>query len=251
MRTISLQRRVKIAVVITFGSLFIPIAAQAGTPGTYAGAGTVTFSLTECEPMNDSFNTSVAARSVILYSDTASAVANTDGSTYIYFTMKDITEWGAQYNYGSVQNLATCDAEEMTGTVTITRSPFLASNGGSPLPAVSETTTNTIDFIQYVGNTKLTGVNGGAYKGNACGNMNHPNKNANITQPCSSGILADFTQLTQSGSVAWRDGSQRTGVNGNQSSNAYVVVKVRKGAIASAPSGTSFVSTETYTVTSV
>jgi hypothetical protein len=81
--------------------------------------------------------------------------------------------------------------------------------------------------------------------------MNHISKAANVTQSCSSGILADFDQLTQSGSVAWRDGSQRTGVNGNQSSNAYVVVKVRKGAISSAPTGTTFISTETYTVTSV
>jgi hypothetical protein len=251
MRTISLHRRAKIAVVITLGSLFAPIAAQAGSPGTYTGNGTVSFGLTECQPMSDSFNTSVAARSVVLYSDTASAVANTDGSTYIYFTQKDINEWGAQYNYGSIQNLATCDAEEMTGTVTITRGRFMASSGGSILPAVSETTTNTVDFIQYVGNTKLTGVNGGSYKGNPCGNMNHPSRNANVTQPCSSGILADFSQLTQSGSVAWRDGSQKTGVNGNQSSNAYVVVKVRKAAIAAAPSGTSFVATETYTVTSV
>jgi hypothetical protein len=251
MRKISLQSRVKIAVLITFGALFAPIAAQAGTAGTFTGAGTVTIGLSECPALDSSYNTSVAARSVVLYSDTASAIANTDGSTYIYFTMKDVSEWGAVYSYGSTQNLATCDAEEMTGTVTITRGRFMASNGGTALPALSETTTNTVDFIQYIGNTKLTGVNGGSFKGNACGNMNHISKAANVTQSCSSGILADFAQLTQSGSVAWRDGSQRTGVNGNQSSNAYVVVKVRKGAISSAPTGTSFVSTETYTVTSV
>jgi hypothetical protein len=165
--------------------------------------------------------------------------------------MKDITEWGATYNYGSTQNQATCDPEEMEGTVTITRGRFLASLSGTPVPAVSETTTSTLDFIQYVGNTKLTGVNGGAYKGNACGNMNSPTRAANVTQSCSSGILADYAQLTQSGSVAWRDNSQKTGVNGNQSSNAYVIVKVRKAYIASATGGTSFVSTETFTVTSV
>jgi hypothetical protein len=118
MRKISLQSRVKLAVLITFGALFVPIAAQAGTAGTYTGAGTVTIGLSECPALDTSYNTSVAARSVVLYSDTASAIANTDGATYIYFTMKDTTEWGAVYNYGSTQNLATCDAEEMTGTVT-------------------------------------------------------------------------------------------------------------------------------------
>ena len=250
MRKISLQSRVKVAILITLGALFAPIAANAGTAGTYASAGTVSFGLTECTPLADSYNTSVSARSVVLYSDTATGVSNTDNGSYIYFTQKDLSEWGATYNYGSTQNIATCDPEEMTGTVTITRGRFFASVSGSPLPAISETTTNTTDFIQYVGNTKLTGVNGGAYKGNPCGNMNHGSRAANVTQSCSSGILADYTQLTQSGSVAWRDGSQRTGTVG-QSSNAYVVVKVRKGAILNAPSGTSFVSTETYTVTSV
>lgn len=209
MRKISIQSRVKIAVLITFGALFAPIAAEAGTPGTYTSAGTVSFGLTECTPLADTNNTSVSARSVVLYSDTATGIANNDNSTYIYFTQKDLTEWGALYNYGSTQNIATCDPEEMTGTVTITRSRFLASVSGSPLPLVSETTTNTTDFIQYVGNTKLTLENGGAYKGNPCGNMNHGSKAANVTQSCSSGILADYKQLTQSGSVDWRDGSQK------------------------------------------
>jgi hypothetical protein len=251
MRKISLHSRVRIAVLITFGALFAPIAAQAGTSGTYQSAGTVSFELTTCDALSDAYNTSVAARSVTLYSDTASALANSDAATYIYFTMDDITEWGATYNYGSTQNQATCDAEEMSGTVTITRGRFMASLSGTPVPAVSETTTSTLDFIQYVGNTKLAGVNGGAYKGNPCGNMTLTSRNANVTQSCSSGILADYSQLTQSGSVAWRDNTQKTGVNGNQSSNAYVVVKVRKAHIASAQGGTSFVSTETYTVTSV
>ena len=251
MRKISLQSRVKIAVLITFGALFVPIAAQAGTAGTYASAGTVSFELTTCDSLPGSYDTSVAARSVTLYSDTASAVANSDAATYIYFTMKDITSWGATYNYGSTQNQATCDAEEMNGTVTITRGRFMATYSGSPVPSVSETTTSTLDFIQYVGNTKLAGVNGGAYRGNACGNMTVTSRAANVTQSCSSGILADYSQLPQNGSVAWRDNTQKTGVNGNQSSHAYVVVKVRKAHIAAAAGGTSFVSTETFTVTSV
>ena len=246
MRKLSRQSRAKLAVLITSGALFVPIAAQAGTAGTYSSAGTVSFGLASCTPLSATYDTSVAARSVILYTDTASAAANSDAATYIYFTESNTAAWGATYNYGSSQNLATCDPENMTGTVTITRGRFISSS-----PTHSETTTNTTDFIQYIGNTKITGVNSGAYKGNACGNVNYPGRNANVTQSCSSGILADYSQLTQSGSVAWRDGSQRTGVAGSQDGIAYTAVKVRKAAIASAATGTGFSATETFTVTSV
>jgi hypothetical protein len=246
MRKISLQSRVKIAVLITFGALFVPIAAQAsGTVGTFTGTGTVSLGLPECQELGAEYDTSVAARSVLLMSDTMSANANSDAATYIYFTETDTALWGAEYNYGSTQDQATCMPNALTGTVTITRGRFMSN-----APAYSETTTNTVDFIQYIGNTKITGVNSGAYKGSACGNMTLP-RAASVTVSCSSGVLADYSQLTQSGSVAWRDGSQTSGVSGNQSSNAYVVVKVRKGAIAGAPALASFVSTETFTVTSV
>lgn len=245
MRTISLQRRVKMAVVITFGSLFIPIAAQAGTAGTLTSAGTVAFSLTECTPLGAEYNTSVAARSVVLFADNLSALANSDAATYLYYTETDTAAWGAVYRYGATQDIGTCEPKNMTGTVTITRGRFMSSD----LP-FSETTTNTTDFIQYIGNTKVTGVNGGAYKGAACGNMSVP-RAANVTTSCSSGILADYSTLTQSGSVLWRDGLTTQGTNGDASSNAFVVVKVRKGAIAGVAGGASFIATETYTVTSV
>jgi hypothetical protein len=245
MRKISLKGRVKIAVLITFGALFAPIAAQAGTAGTLTSSGTVSFSLTECAPLGAEYNTSVAARSVILVADNLSALANSDASTYLYYTETDTAAWGATYKYGATQDIGTCEAKNMTGTVTITRGRFMSSD----LP-FSETTTNTVDFIQYVGNTRVTGVNGGNYKGSACGNMSVP-RAANVTTSCSSGILADYSPLTQSGSVLWRDGLTTQGTNGDPSSNAFVVVKVRKGAIAGVAGGASFISTETFTVTSV
>jgi hypothetical protein len=116
-------------------------------------------------------------------------------------------------------------------------------------PAHSETTTNTTDFIQYVGNTKVTGVNSGNYKGLACGNLTVP-RAASITASCSPTILSDYTTLAQNNSVLWRDGSQTSGVNGNQSADAYILVKVKKTAIAGATTGAGFVATETFTVTS-
>lgn len=249
MRKISLQSRVKLAVFITFGALFVPIAAQAGIPTTVFSTGTITgatvsLGLPTCGEDNQ-FLTSVAAKSVVLLSDTASAAANSDASTYIYFTETDTAAWGADYTYGSVQDQATCGYSAMTGTVTITRGRFISS-----APAYSETTTNTTDFIQYVGNTKITGVNSGAYRGSACGNMTVP-RAASVTVSCSSGILADYTILTQSGSVAFRDGSQLTGTTANATGQAFVVVKVRKAAIFGAPGGSSFAATETFTVTSV
>ena len=244
MRNLSLHTRVKIAVLVSLGALFAPIAAQAGSPTTVASAGTVSLGLPTCTDTG-LYPTSVSAKSVVLMSDTLTANANSDGATYIYFTETDTALWGATYDYGQIQDQATCIYSSMSGTVTITRGRFISS-----APAYTETTTNTVDFIQYVGNTKLSGVNSGAYNGSACGNLSIPHAGS-VTASCSSGILANFTQLTQSGSVAWRDGTQVTGVNGNASSQAFVVVKVRKGAITGAPSGASFVSTETFTVTSV
>jgi len=247
MRNISLQSRVKVAVLLTFGALFIPIAAQAGTAGTVTSWGTVSLGLPTCTPLGDEYNTSVSAKSVVLMSDTASANANTDGGTYLYFTETDTTKWGADYSYGSTMDPATCLPVGMSGTVTITRGRFMSS----PNVAYSETTTNTTDFIQFVGNTKIAGVNGGAYKGSSCGNLTGARNIVSVTATCSSGILADYTQLTQSGSVAWRDGSQVSGSTASATGQAFVVVKVRKAAIAGAPTGSGWVSIETYTVTSV
>jgi hypothetical protein len=244
LRNLSLQTRVKIAVLVSLGALFAPIAAQAGSPTTVTSAGTVSLGLPTCTDTG-LYPTSAAAKSVVLISDTLTANANSDGGTYIYFTETDTALWGAAYDYGQIQDQATCIYSSMSGTVTITRGRFISS-----APAYTETTTNTVDFIQYVGNTKLTGVNSGAYNGSSCGNLTVSHA-ASVTASCSTGILANYTQLTQSGSVAWRDSTQTSGVNGNASSQAFVVVKVRKGAITGAPSGASFVSTETFTVTSV
>lgn len=244
MLKISMTNRVKMAVLITFGTLFVPIAAQAGTPSTLTSAGTVSLGLPTCTDTG-LYPTSVAAKSVVLMSDTLTAAANSDASTYIYFTETDTALWGAVYDYGQTQDQATCAYSSMTGTVTIIRGRFISS-----APAYSETTTNTTDFIEYVGNTKLAGVNSGGYNGASCGNLTVVHA-ASVTASCSVGILASYTQLTQSGSVAWRDGTTTSAAAGSAASQAFVVVKVRKGAITGAPQGSSFVATETFTVTSV
>jgi hypothetical protein len=127
--------------------------------------------------------------------------------------------------------------------VVINRGPFLSS-----APAYSETTTDISDFIQYIGNLKNSGVNGGNYVGLACGNLGVPHA-ASVTRSCSSGVLADYDLLTQFGMVPWRDSSQSSGIQGQQSGSAYTVVKVKKSVIRNAPTGSTWVATETFTVT--
>lgn len=206
-------------------------------------AGTVTLLLPECGDFSGSL-TSIAASSVKLEVDTMSAAANSDASTYYYFTETDTALWGASYNYGQSRDTV-CEYSDLSGSVIITRGRFISSS-----TAHSETTTNTLDFIQYVGNTKSAYGNGGNYKGSSCGNLTNAHS-ANVTQSCGPGILANYDLLTQSGMVDWRDQSQTNGVQGVQSGNAYVVVKIKKSAISGAPSGTTFAATETYTLTSV
>ena len=232
----------KVAVLITFGALFVPIAAQAGNPETKTATGTVSFMLSACE--NNANFTSVEARSAVLIIDTLTAISNSD-SAYAYFTETDTAAFGAVYDYGKSFDATSCQYAQMSGTVTLTRGRFMSALS----PAHSETTTNTTDFIQYVGNTKVTGVNSGNYKGLACGNLTVP-RAASITASCSPTILSDYTTLAQNNSVLWRDGSQTSGVNGNQSADAYILVKVKKTAIAGATTGAGFVATETFTVTS-
>ena len=242
MRKLSLHTRVKIAVLISAGALFAPIAAQAGSPETKTATGTVSFQLSSCE--NDANFTSVAARSAVLIIDTLTAVANSD-STYAYFTETDTAAFGAVYDYGKSFDATSCQYAQMTGTVTLTRGRFMSATA----PLYSETTTNTTDFIQLVGNTKVSGVNSGNYKGLACGNLTVP-RAASITASCSPTILSDYAALAQNTSVLWRDGSTTSSTNGNQSADAYILVKVKKSAIAGAAPGASFVATETFTVTS-
>jgi hypothetical protein len=104
--------------------------------------------------------------------------------------------------------------------------------------------------MQYVGNLKNAGVNGGNYVGIACGNVGVVHA-ASVTQSCSSGILADYDLLTQFGIVPWRDSTQASGIKGQQSGNAYTVVKVKKSILNLAPVGSTWAATETFTLTSV
>ena len=205
--------------------------------------GTVTFYLPDCG-VDTSINTSVSASSVKLIVDTMSAAANNDGATYLYFTETDTALWGATYHYGTRRDVS-CEYSDLEGTVTITRGRFISSS-----PAHSETTTNVSDFRQYVGNGKNSTINGGNYYGNACGNLTVAHA-ANVTQSCSSGILDDYDLLTQFSSLPWRDPTQASGIRGQQSGNAYTVVKVKKSVLRLAPTGSTWAATETFTVTSV
>lgn len=202
-------------------------------------SGTVTFYLPTCTNP-DGANTSIAAASVKLIVDTMTAGANSDAATYIYFTETDTALWGASYNYGQRRE-ADCGYSDLSGSIIITRGRFISS-----VPAFSETTTNTTDFIQYVGGFESAS----GYRGSPCGNLSVPHA-ASVTSSCSAGILNDYQQLSQFGMVDWRDGSRPLGIQGQQSGNAYVAVKIKRSAIAGAPTGTTWAATETFTLTSV
>lgn len=201
--------------------------------------GTVSFFLPDCGTFTGT-NTSISASSVELVLDPLTALANGDGGTYLYFTETDTALWGATYDYGVERDLA-CQYSTLTGSVVITRSAFISS-----FPAYSETTTNTTDFIQYVGGSH--DLNG--YRGSACGNLSVPHATY-VTQSCSSGVLADYQQLSQFGMVDWRDQSLTSGIRGQRSGSAYTVVKMKKSILRAAPSGASWAATETFTLTSV
>jgi hypothetical protein len=205
--------------------------------------GTVTLLLDTC--LSDtSTSTSVMASSVVLLTDTASAIANSETSTYVYFSETDTALWGANYNYGSTQNAQTCGYRDMNGTVTLTRGRFMASTNSAVL---SETTTNQTDFIQYIGNTETASV----YSGLPCGNMNaSPRNTSNVTTSCTTAIQANYQQLTYLNSIQVRDSSVKIGVLGQPSGKIYTHVKVKKSAIAGAANGTTWVAVETFTVTS-
>jgi photosystem II stability/assembly factor-like uncharacterized protein len=204
-------------------------------------SGTVTFFLPICG--NDaSKNTSISASSVKLEVDTLTAAANSDGATYTYFTETDTALWGATYDYGETRD-PICQYSALDGNVIIERTRFISSS-----PRHSETTTNTTDFIQFVGGWTISGPSG--YMGSPCGNLARPHA-ASVTTSCTPGILADYQQLSQYGMADWRDSTLRAGVLGLQSGLAYTAVKVRKSAIAGAPPSTTFSATETFTLTSV
>lgn len=203
--------------------------------------GTVTFFLPICGT-DASKNTSISASSVKLEVDTMTAAANSDGGTYTYFTETDTALWGATYDYGETRD-PICQYSALDGNVIIERTRFISSS-----PRHSETTTNTTDFIQFVGGWTISGPSG--YMGSPCGNLARPHA-ASVTTSCTPGILADYQQLSQYGMVDWRDSTLRAGVLGLQTGLAYTVVKVKKSAISGAPPSTTFTATETFTLTSV
>ena len=256
MRKISLQSRVKIAVLITFGALFVPIAAQAGTATTVSSAGTVTinnFSMPTC-PTDTGTVTSVQAQSVLLILDTATVPSTTDASNYHFYTETNTALWGATYTYGQAQ-LGNCGYADMEGSMSLSRGPFIASSGAS----YSETSTigANDDFIQYVGNLNLSGT---TYSHtNACGNTTVAN--INVANACNFQDVnkqAEWPRVDTGSSQLVRTGVSsgtslpKTGVQTtpSQAATVFVIVKAKKTTIARAPMNTSWVSTETFTVTS-
>jgi hypothetical protein len=235
--------KIKLAILVLLSALFAPIAAEAGgKPTTEASAGTVTLNLAQCT--DTSTATSVQAASVILLTDTASAIVNSETSTWVYFSETDTALWGANWDYGSTQDANTCAYRDMSGTVSLTRGRFMTTYGGG---ALSETNTNTTDFIQYIGNIE----SGGTYTGLPCGNMNVLRNTSNVTTSCTTAIQANYQQLTYSNTIQVRGGtSVKKGTLGTAPGNVYTHVKVKKSAIVGAPTGTTWVATETFTVTS-
>jgi hypothetical protein len=236
--------KIKLAILVILGGLFVPIAAQAagGAPTTVSSAGTVTLVLAQCS--DTSTPTSVMAASVVLLTDTASAIANSETSTYVYFSETDTALWGATWDYGSTQDANTCAYRDMQGTVSLTRGRFITTYGGG---ALSETTTNQTDFLQYVGNTESSGT----YNGLPCGNMNASPKAASVTTSCTPTIRANYQLLTYLNSIVVRTGATvKKGVLGQTAGTIYTHAKVLKSAISGAPTGTTWVAVETFTVTS-
>jgi hypothetical protein len=161
----------------------------------------------------------------------------------MYFSETDTALWGADYVYGSMQEAYTCGYREMNGTVTLSRGRFMASTNSA---ALSETSTSTTDFLQYVGNTQTASV----YSGPACGNIGVPHNISNTSTSCTTTIQNSYSLLTYSAPVQVRDSNIKFGVLGQQSGTIHTYVKILRSAIANAPTGTSWVATETFTVMS-
>ena len=227
-------------------------------PPTYdsgvSNAGTVTFN-NSC-PANSSKVTSVQAQSVLLVLDTATVASDT--STYHYYTETNTALWGATYDYGTKQAVD-CSYLSMTGSMTLDRGPFIASSGAS----YSETSTPgaNSDFIQYIGNLNETGTVW--THTNACGNTNVTN--LNVANKCdfssSTGTTRQFNwpALSQGTPIVIRTGvaagtslsKTASGLTtGLDPATVFVIVKAKKTLIAAAPARTSWVATETFTVTS-
>lgn len=198
--------------------------------------------------------TSVQAQSVTLILDTATVASDT--STYFYYTETNTALWGATYDYGQKQSAEDCSYSDMTGSMTLERGPFISSWSST----YSETSTvgSNTDFVQYIGNTNSFGA--GYFNTNNCGNTTVPN--INVANPC------DFTDANKQGewprldtgiSKVVRGSFIRSGVSLPKTgiqvtplnpATIFVVVKAKKSLIMSAPTRTSWVATETFTVTS-
>jgi photosystem II stability/assembly factor-like uncharacterized protein len=198
--------------------------------------------------------TSVQAQSVTLILDSATVASDT--STYHYYTETNTALWGATYNYGQKQSAEDCSYSDMTGTMTLARGPFIASSGA----AYSETSTigANDDFVQYIGNYNLNGA--GYFGDNNCGNLTVPNLNvANSCDFIDMAKQGDWPRLNVGVSRVVRSAYIRSGISlpktGVQRTpldpaTIFVVVKAKKALIALAPVGTSWVASETFTVTS-
>jgi hypothetical protein len=249
LRNLSLSTRAEIAISISVGALFSPVAVQAGVPGISTSVGTVTIS-NAC-PADTSTVTSVQAQSVLLVLDTATVAIDT--ADYHYYTETNTALWGASYDYGQKQNLD-CTYSNLMGTMTLTRGPFIAS-----IPGYSETTAaGSTDFVQYVGNLNLSGT---TYSfTNNCGNTTVPN--LNVANPCDfqdSSKQGDWPVVSLGASQLVRTGVRSgiplpaTGVHttSGHAATIFIVMKVKKSVVAAAPANTQWISSETFTVTSV
>lgn len=243
--------KVKLAILVLLGALFTPLAAQAGgKPTTVTSAGTVTIG-SGC--VDTSTVTSVQAQSVLLIVDTATVAVDT--GTYHYYTETNTALWGATYDYGSTQNPVNCAYRDMTGSVSLSRGPFTASTGAQ----YSETSTigQNVDFIQYVGNLNLS-ENAWSHT-NACGNTTVPNLNvANACDFTNASKQLNWPRVDTGSSQLVRSGIRsgtslpKTGTHNTpqDAATVFVIVKAKKTTIAAAPAFTSWVATETFTVTS-
>lgn len=198
--------------------------------------------------------TSVQAQSVTLISDTATVASDT--STYHYYTETNTALWGATYNYGQKQSAEDCSYSDMTGTLTLERDRFIASSG----EAYSETSTMGYadDFVQYIGNTNPYGA--GYFGDNNCGNLTVPH--INVANSCDfidmnkqrdwPRLNVGVGQVIRSAYIRFGISLPKTGVQRTPLDPAtiFVVVKAKKALIALAPPNTSWVATETFTVTS-
>lgn len=212
-------------------------------------AGTVTFSH-GCS--DTSTATSVQAQSVRLIIDTATVAADTND--YHYYTETNTALWGASYDYGSSQNEIDCSYVNFSGSMTLARGLFISST-----PGYSETSTvGNAEFVQYIGNINPYGA--GYFHINNCGNTTVPN--INVANPCDftdSDKQKDWPRVDTGVSQVVRSSLIRSGVSlpktgvqttPLQAATIFVVVKAKKSVVAAAPTNTSWVATETFTVTS-